>query len=190
MTPLDRVFILTSGTYSDYHIDGVFSTKEGAERFAGPEQPPDKQHRNPWHKHFTVEEHPLDPGLNHLPPGLSPWSVCMLRDGTTTFTDILGPDHLQWVGGAFLRGSWDTSDYTTMHWVGFARDEAHAVKIANEVRTRAIAENRWPEELCLEPDPSWPIGPGLSERRCGLPAGHGCHHAWELGALCDVDLDG
>ena len=28
-----KIFIVTSGAYSDYHIDAVFSTKENAERY-------------------------------------------------------------------------------------------------------------------------------------------------------------
>jgi hypothetical protein len=45
------VYVVTSGTYSDYRIDGLFSTQEAAETYA-------KQIES--HEHPSVEEYELD----------------------------------------------------------------------------------------------------------------------------------
>ena len=44
---MDKVFIVTSGCYSDYQIEAVFSTKETAEEYIDSKKYPDD---------FTIEE--------------------------------------------------------------------------------------------------------------------------------------
>lgn len=57
-----KVFVVTSGTYSDYQIDAIFSTKKGAEKYiAGAKQ------IDVWHSGTRVEEYELDEYVNAVP---------------------------------------------------------------------------------------------------------------------------
>jgi hypothetical protein len=125
---MSSVWAIEDGEYSDYHVVGVFSSRENAELVLGHLDSGD------------IAEWDLDPGIDSLNAGLSRYYVHMLRDGTVRESrackfeieeyEHLNPDprHQPTFG---LRIS------------VFAKDEAHAIKIANEKRTQAIAEGRW-----------------------------------------------
>lgn len=133
------VYLVTQGDYSDYHICGAYSTMELAEQAAlayGPET--------------NIEEHVLDV-MPALPHGMYVFVVTMGRDGDThsvfRMDSTLPGDYYQieWGEQRHPCGHWrpsrpkgDNIDFTM-----FARDETHAIKIANERRAQLIAMDSW-----------------------------------------------
>ncbi len=113
---------------------GVYSTEAGARLVC------DRINGDDRHYLATVAEWPLDPGVEAINKGLSPFVVWMLRDGTTEQ----------------VRMDTDNFEYTLPINKGkvivpldcltarvFAKDEAHAIKIVNEYRTQMIARGEW-----------------------------------------------
>jgi hypothetical protein len=64
---MTSIYVLTEGSYSDYHIVGVYSTKELAEEAQS------------LYKDSQIEEYDLDNIPEH-PPGMSAWFVS-ISDG-------------------------------------------------------------------------------------------------------------
>ena len=125
----NTIFVLTAGEYSDYRVLGVFSSKEKAEEVYAKREVTGRDYCH------AVEEYFLDNDPN-TPEGMKSCSVLMRRDGMVV--DIKVDTN----GGrlcldAFFSKKLDRKFF--MH----ARNEKHAVKIANERRTKMIAENRW-----------------------------------------------
>ena len=133
-TVMDKVWAVEEGEYSDYHIIGVFSTKENAQivadLFSG-----------------SVVEWPVDPGITELRAGLKRFRVFMYRDGSAEVESLQRTSYAFKVTGESeqnqvirsMRQSW----IVPIIW---AKDEKHAVKIANERRIQLIANGKWLEE--------------------------------------------
>ena len=119
-------YVVTSGCYSDYHIEGVYTDKDKAERYANIHG-------------CDVEEWELDPHDEHDRPGLLPWVVTMHTDGRTSeVRRALACENYK-DGIPYTRGPED--DGVSMFM--WARSAEHAVKIANERRTARIAAGAW-----------------------------------------------
>ena len=124
-----KVFVVTDGWYSDYHIMCVCSTREKAlEAIA---------------VHSLVEanidEYELD-AFNVPPAGMSRWIVQMevngdTRDAFTTPFPITG----QIAPTKTDIARRNTHIYPPFSCQCWARDREHAIKIANEHRVQAIA---------------------------------------------------
>ena len=122
------VYVVTSGSYSDYHIDAVFSEKELAEAYK-------ERWGEPYDSH--VGEWDLDSPDPYQHPGLSCFQIQMGRSGDTHYISKIAPP----LGEDEIRQSlWKGEPLIEVFC--WARDEQHAIKIANERRTRAIAEGR------------------------------------------------
>lgn len=118
---MTSVFLLTTGSYSDYKVVGVFSTLEKAEAA-----------KLLWSYANDIDEMDLDEEYD-CPPGMVGWWVRMHRDGDVNVAERSDPwedDNIR-----ELPGRW------CIYYV-WATDRAHAIKIANERRTQAIAEGR------------------------------------------------
>lgn len=121
-------YVVTSGEYSEYHICGVYLDKERAERSA--------ELYNGEIEEWLIDEMP------DAPVGMVGWEVEIRRDGTVVRAEVC---RVTEVDNRFAiiknLASEQKPKYgmTTM----FARDRDHAIKIANERRTFAIAEGRW-----------------------------------------------
>jgi len=72
-----KVYVITSGCYSDYHIVRIFSTKELADQFCNKYSRPD-----PWEE-YSIEEHTLD---NSIPEQLTDTYVQLKPDGSVMNT--------------------------------------------------------------------------------------------------------
>ena len=141
---MKSIWVIEKGSYSDYRVVGVYSTKEGAElvcaRINGEESC----------ELAVVSEWTLDPGVEAINQGLEPFIVHMLRDGTTEkvwmdendFEYTLNDQPTIWrrSEAPAYKGK-NIPDCLTARV--FARDSQHAVKIANEHRTRMIASGEW-----------------------------------------------
>lgn len=125
---MSSVYLITEGEYSDYHIIGVFSTKEIAQtmiEYVGGE----------------VEEFELDPGVNKIHQGRRLTYIGIRRDGSVT--SIQHESGLD-VSARLVLGFRYSPELQVKCW---AKDFAHAVHIAGEVRRLLIAENLWPASI-------------------------------------------
>lgn len=127
---------------------GVYSTEAWARLVC------DRINGEESYERATVEEWPLDPGVEAINKGLSPFVVWMLRDGTTEqvrmdtddFECTLNDKPTIWrrstapinKGKAIV-----PPDCLTVRV--FANDDQHAIKIVNEYRTQMIAKGEWEE---------------------------------------------
>lgn len=118
---MKTIYIVTSGCYSDYSIDAVFSTKEKAEAYiVSLNEPKDKYGPS------QIEEYELDEDGDYLVSGGKYWDVEMDKEGNVV--DVKLGRH------SAKDGWWNC--YSQIFYVGSiaARDAEHAVKIANEKR--------------------------------------------------------
>ena len=121
------IYIVTQGSYSDYHICGVFSDKELAEKY--------KQtfSNAQLYDEMRIEEWELNPFEAEIRKGYKPFFVRMGKDGNTQ--EVYEDDSTSEIYG------FDIDNGLYNHC--FARNKRHAIKITNELRTRLIAENKW-----------------------------------------------
>lgn len=138
-----KVFAISTGSYSNYSVRAIFTTKAKAEEFM--KYIPDDYNE--------IAEWDLDPAEAELiRKGYSPWSVLMLRDGTTESTNRLDIDCYTvtscssriWerTKAEFYKGK---KIQDCLQAQVMAKSEAGAVKIANEIRTQMIATGQWPK---------------------------------------------
>lgn len=131
------IWVIEDGEYSDYRVIGVFSSEANAravQALLGGDG--------------DVSEWPLDPAVAEINAGMSRWEVLMLRDGTTERVDRdtevarydLTGSHSLWRRSQL---SWANGKPDCLKATVWASDATHAVKIANEIRARMIAEGEW-----------------------------------------------
>jgi hypothetical protein len=138
-----KIWIIERGEYSDYRVMGIFSTREKAEQMLAVVN--GSEDDDSYYK-ATIAERELDPCVDKINAGLKAYEITMNYNGDTErITPILLydlSDGLQ---------VWKRTQ--AMAWNGkpiadaicgtvWATDEKHAVKIANEFRSRMIAENK------------------------------------------------
>ena len=141
------VFLVSDGSYSEYSVRGVFSTRQNAEEFMAFFK---SEYGDDWN---PIEEMELDAALPQLRAGFVPWTIIMLRDGTAERveqSDLTTSSVASAIEPPVLWERTKASAYKgkgipdAMQATVFATSAEHAVKIANEKRTQMIAENRWP----------------------------------------------
>lgn len=142
------IYIVTDGEYSDYQIVAVFDDEALAEAF--------RQHFGYEH---GLEEFTLNPATREVREGVTVYEVHMAKDGDVrgpvksggyfdlpaTEVSIWGYDHRsnQWTSIPYMRKhEW----WNTLFVRCWAKDERHAIKIANEKRAEWLALGKWPEE--------------------------------------------
>lgn len=129
---MKKAYIVTSGEYSDYSIDGVFSTQEKAEAYIA--HWPDG-YRECRLEIFTVDHMVAKPGYLF-------YSLTMREDGS--LVEIKSkpiPDTEPHQG---LYGIWTEKRYG-LYVSRLAKSEKAVIKIANEIRTQRIATLGWPK---------------------------------------------
>lgn len=131
---MTKIYILTAGSYSDYHIVGAFSTKEKAQEVI------ESFNRSSGRRgdFNDIEELVIDELSENVSDGRSLCFIRIDRDGNTS--DFGFPGHtysLNEKQGLDTRGN--------LYVYCFARDKEHAIKIANERRVQMIANNEWPD---------------------------------------------
>jgi hypothetical protein len=136
---MSKIYVVSSGCYSDYSISGVFSTKEKSEQWARAcgHDITDKEYGG-----GRIEEYELDEGLIEIDRGLLPFRVDIQKNGDVLevtqhgFPSIIEPI-----------ASWSTYDGFNgarpprQNVYVWARDRDHAIKVANERRIDALARN-------------------------------------------------
>ena len=127
MTKNKQIFVVTQGDYSDYHIIGIFNSFEKAEIYHQTFKKNDDI--NP------IEEHNLNPYQYELKNGYKSYTIEMKRNG-----DIVKITKLS---GLQTTEPYVTYNRQSMIHICVAKDEKHAIKIANEKRAILIAYNKW-----------------------------------------------
>jgi hypothetical protein len=125
-----KAYVVASGEYEYYHIDGIFSSRENAEEFIATENP------DGWHSgEFHIEEYELDQWTTARRAGLKPYDVLLDKDTAKLYHAkhnymSMGPPRLLFQGfyndGLRFLGIW-------------AKDDEHAVQIALARRLEALA---------------------------------------------------
>lgn len=133
---MSQVYLVTSGSYSDYHVVGVFSTKENAEAHvrafsfhAG---------RSYGDDYMRIEEHELDPMHEDVQAGMIPYFLRIEKNGDVTDC------HIQTGSFGFPDTECHPDVRGSLYTHVLAKDEEHATKITNERRVRWLAENGGP----------------------------------------------
>ena len=121
-----KIFLVTDGEYSDYHVKGAFSTKEKAEEAII------------LYSAGNIEEREIDEFPPH-PKGMLPYCVQMDIDGNS-LVKRKNSQGFEFYEKDKWRPYGNNVDVCFYMW---AKDEQHAVKIANERRTELIATNEW-----------------------------------------------
>lgn len=135
------VFVLEEGEYSDRHVVGVYGSKTNAEEM---------QKRLDIVQTSEINEVELDTGLDNLRSGLTIWKIRMLLNGDTEYAEDCDPpntyeisDHLYFWNRP--EAPWykqrEPNTPACLEIRCWARDQKHAVKIANERRIRWLVEN-------------------------------------------------
>jgi hypothetical protein len=132
-----NVYIVTDGSYSDYHILGVYSTKEKAE-----------DARYLYASENPIEDIELDL-IPIVPPGMKRWRVEIFKDGLVDEIKRISCNDDD--AEAMFHRYWEYSTSKRMDRVNevylrvntWARDEDHAIKIANEKRMILLAAGKW-----------------------------------------------
>ncbi len=120
-----KVWVVTAGSYSDFHIVGVCSTEAAAKTYA-------EARDDHGYDGYDVDD------VGMTPKGMKAFRVVMHRDGHVPpnpyrvplrpYVELLDHDP---------EDEWETWDDTDQKFYAemWAKDERHAVKIANERRT-------------------------------------------------------
>ena len=125
---MTTVYVVTEGSYSDYHIIGVFSEESVAEQLA-----------ERWG--CDVKEYELDSLAQLIEKPM--YGITMLRDGAIIHA---GKSNHFIEPSAALRHRWYAGQWQIILCITcFANDEQHAAKIANEKRTQFVASGEWEE---------------------------------------------
>ena len=133
---MTKVYLVTDGWYSDYRVLGVYSTKARADKA-----------RELFNAGNDVDPIEID-ATPERPRGMLKWVVMMDRNGNTEDVKRESCEVDRTQVRVYLPWKAEVVLMSAHIW---AKDEAHAVKIANEWRTRIIANNLWVDGKYLDP---------------------------------------
>lgn len=119
-----KIYIVTKGAYSDYHIVGVYSTPEIAERYKNLEPGADAD----------IEEWDIDVLYSPLEHGYKFWYVSFDKEGNV---DYITETNMAEDGEAARNEYYIHTRGITFHL--YAKDREHAIKIASEKRFMILA---------------------------------------------------
>ncbi|MHC1627426.1 MAG: DUF7336 domain-containing protein [Candidatus Nezhaarchaeales archaeon] len=129
---MSELYMVSQGEYSDYKICGVFDSKELAEKFI-------KSFGVHGYDAMFIEEIELNPHEKEVRNGFKSYFLYINILGDTR--DIrLNASYPSFEGS----GNHFTSRSNELMVDCFAKNEAHAAKIANERRVQIIAAYQWP----------------------------------------------
>lgn len=127
---MGKVYIVTTGRYSDYSIIAVFDSMELAQAFID---------SNDFGSDINdIEEYELNPNKTDLAAGRKGFEIEMNKDGTTICCNM-NRSYSHKPNNIYFR-------FNLMCLDCYADDDQHAIKIANEKRVQILALNRWGEE--------------------------------------------
>lgn len=138
------VWVVERGSYSDYRVVGVFSSREYAQQIADA-----INISGDGYEKATIAEWPLDPAVHELRSGFVKYLVVMQEDGTVEKVKQRDIGSYEIAGAVAMWRRSRAPAYSgqnvkdVLEATVWAKDEAHAIKITNEHRTRMIASGEW-----------------------------------------------
>ena len=121
----EYIFLITSGSYSDYQFHAAFTDKELAEKYVK---------SFGLSNNFSIERCKLNPHTKEVNENYKPYEIKMTKKGKCLRVAIT--DDCSYFDNRF---TYDNHLVLSL----FAKDETHAIKIANEKRAQLIAANLW-----------------------------------------------
>jgi hypothetical protein len=122
------IYLLTQGSYSDFHVVAAFSTRDLAQRALDAGTGDD------------IEDCYIDPDMSMPPEGTSHFTLEMDVEGNLTYEKL--DDRFQFAGAMALNPT--NIEYydgrQAFHGSIWARDRESAIKAMNEVRVELIAK--------------------------------------------------
>ena len=129
---MKTIYVVTRGSYSDYGIKAIFNTKELAQAYID-------SFKYDSYNEMSIEEWDLNPNSKELKKGRKPYFVRMDKAGIATEYNHVDSSY-GFNGGTVISFTLDKQSMNCYCW---AKDEKHAIKIANEKRVQFIALDRW-----------------------------------------------
>ncbi len=127
-----KVYIVSEGNYSEYHVIGIYSLMENAE-YA----------KKIYYADNDIQEMEMDFIPKH-PYGLLLFHVAMDRDGNTNYVHREGCSVHREECSNYVEREWKPyGDNKHVSFTSWAKDEGHAIKIANEKRVMLIENGEW-----------------------------------------------
>ena len=146
---MKMIYAVSEGSYSDYRVSAIFSTKEKAQEFIDTMK---KQSDSDYDEYNDIEEYQLDPPVaDLLGRGYSVYHVLMLRNGDVERVERTdnGSYDISSAGQSHIWERTKASAYRgknvedALDMKVWAKDEKAAVKIVNEKRVQMIAMGEW-----------------------------------------------
>ena len=131
-----QIFAVTSGSYSDYRVNALFSTRAKAQAFIDAVKDSDIN---------SIEAYDLDPPVADLMGrGYVPWHVRMKRNGDVLSTSSEASVYRVESANRTEVNLWGAvNEAQTLVVVCWAKSSDAAIKIANEKRAELIASGKW-----------------------------------------------
>lgn len=127
---MSKVFVVTQGCYSDYHICRAFSSKDLAEQWIG-----DRKEKDEYYDDMGIEEYELDDFSGSERNKILSYRIEMNLSGEITHCKPdFGDDARVYVRGPGIFGRGPYIDFKIP-----TTDEVAARKTASEIRARMIA---------------------------------------------------
>ncbi len=134
---MEEVYVVTAGSYSSYHIVGVFSNEGLA-----------KIQKDAISDSNDIEKYTIDKIHPKLLQGYKRYIIFeMDRDGNSQDIDLDDVDNYEDKNSALCILSLGKREWDFIIW---GKDKFHAVKIANEYRIQLIENNLWDTTEIME----------------------------------------
>ena len=146
---MKMIYAVSEGSYSDYRVSAIFSTKVKAQEFIDTMK---KQSDSEYDDYNDIKEYQLDPPIaDLLGRGYSVYHVLMLRNGDVERVERTdnGSYDISSAGQSYIWERTKVSAYRgknvedALNMKVWAKDEKAAVKIVNEKRAQIIAMGKW-----------------------------------------------
>lgn len=144
MSKPKTIWVVESGCYSDYCVNGVFSSEANAKLYA------ERISGRPYSERAEVAEWPLDPSITEITKGYRCFHIVMLRDGAVESIQD-DDDAFDYAGSLSMWRRTQAPAYAgkgipdALSGRVLAKNAKHAIKIANERRLALIASGEWGE---------------------------------------------
>lgn len=141
---IQKIYVVTAGSYSEYHICGVFTERKLAEEYI--------DILDARTGYCEIEEYEANElsAVQQIPKGYRFYDVYMNKEGNTKKVSNRLPSStfalnrfLKEGKANFFIAKKHLDERITSPIIVLAKDETHAVKIANERRIQWIANNTW-----------------------------------------------
>lgn len=137
---MDKVYVVTSGVYSDYHIDGIFTTHELANAYVEMRKRTNEiDEMFNYDCDFQIVPWELDAGRDGILSGYLLWRVETGIHGDILDVTLnpIDDDRIGW----YLSGG--KNQPTVLNVTCVMKDRESAIKYVNDLRASLIASNKW-----------------------------------------------